>query len=120
MAGLWPAVHRIERVTEHRGLGQRRLGAIFSVIGSRDRWLHADPHRTVMGVLWFGDAVGGCGSRHGDVAADIGRVCGRRTFLRIATGLGYAAYSTLVLLAIGRGAASTKYSILSSIGNIPC
>ena len=37
-----------------------------------------------------------------------------------ATGLGYAAYSTLVLLAVGRGAASTKYSILSSIGNIPC
>jgi MFS family permease len=34
-------------------------------------------------------------------------------------GLAYAAYSALVLLAVGRGAASTKYAILGSVGNIP-
>jgi MFS family permease len=34
-------------------------------------------------------------------------------------GMGYAAYSSLVLLAVGQGAASTKYAILSSLGNLP-
>lgn len=37
----------------------------------------------------------------------------------LATGLAYAAYSTLVLFAVGRGAASTKYAILNSLGNVP-
>ena len=31
-----------------------------------------------------------------------------------------ASFSALVLNAIGRGAASTKYSIMSSLGNVPC
>lgn len=34
-------------------------------------------------------------------------------------GMGYAAFSAVVLFAIGRGAASTKYATLSSLGNIP-
>lgn len=34
-------------------------------------------------------------------------------------GFAYAAFSALVLFAIGRGAASTKYALLSSIGNVP-
>lgn len=34
-------------------------------------------------------------------------------------GMGYAAFSAMVLFAIGRGAASTKYATLSSLGNIP-
>jgi PAT family beta-lactamase induction signal transducer AmpG len=34
-------------------------------------------------------------------------------------GLAYAAFSAIVLLAIGRGAASTKYALLSSFGNLP-
>lgn len=34
-------------------------------------------------------------------------------------GLCYAAFSAIVLVAIGRGAASTKYALLSSLGNIP-
>jgi MFS family permease len=34
-------------------------------------------------------------------------------------GAGYAAFSALVLHAIGRGVASTKYAILSSLGNLP-
>jgi len=37
----------------------------------------------------------------------------------LATGLAFAAYSTLVLFAVGRGAASTKYAILNSLGNVP-
>lgn len=35
------------------------------------------------------------------------------------TGMAYAAFSAVVLFAIGRGAASTKYATLSSLGNIP-
>ena len=34
-------------------------------------------------------------------------------------GLNYASYSAIVLHAIGRGLASTKYALLSSVGNIP-
>lgn len=34
-------------------------------------------------------------------------------------GIAYAAFSAIVLFAIGRGVASTKYAILSSLGNIP-
>jgi predicted MFS family arabinose efflux permease len=34
-------------------------------------------------------------------------------------GVAYAAFSAVVLFAIGRGAASTKYATLSSFGNIP-
>lgn len=34
-------------------------------------------------------------------------------------GWAYAAFSALVLFAIGRGAASTKYALLSSLGNLP-
>ena len=34
-------------------------------------------------------------------------------------GVAYAAFSALVLFAVGRGAASTKYALLSSFGNLP-
>jgi MFS transporter, PAT family, beta-lactamase induction signal transducer AmpG len=34
-------------------------------------------------------------------------------------GVAYAAFSAVVLFAIGRGAASTKYATLSSLGNVP-
>src|SRR5437868_684389 len=34
-------------------------------------------------------------------------------------GMGYAAFSAIVLFAIGRGVASTKYALPSSVGNIP-
>ncbi len=34
-------------------------------------------------------------------------------------GVAYAAFSAVVLFAIGRGAASTKYATLSSLGNLP-
>jgi PAT family beta-lactamase induction signal transducer AmpG len=35
------------------------------------------------------------------------------------TGMAYAAFSAVILLAIGRGAAATKYATLSSLGNLP-
>ena len=35
------------------------------------------------------------------------------------TGWAWAAFSALLLYAIGRGAASTKYATLSSLGNLP-
>jgi len=35
------------------------------------------------------------------------------------TGVSFAAYSALLLHVIGRGAASTKYAMLSSFGNVP-
>jgi hypothetical protein len=37
----------------------------------------------------------------------------------LASGMAYAAFSAIVLLAIGRGAAATKYATLSSLGNLP-
>jgi nitrate/nitrite transporter NarK len=38
----------------------------------------------------------------------------------VSVGMANASFSALVLNAIGRGAASTKYAIMSSIGNVPC
>ena len=40
-------------------------------------------------------------------------------FYAFAGGFAYAAFSALVLFAIGRGAAATKYAVLSSFGNLP-
>lgn len=40
-------------------------------------------------------------------------------FYAFVGGVAYAAFSALVLCAIGRGAASTKYALLSSFGNLP-
>src|SRR5437016_12308817 len=37
----------------------------------------------------------------------------------LTSGMAYAAFSAIVLLTIGRGAASTKYATLSSLGNLP-
>ena len=42
-----------------------------------------------------------------------------RTGAAVFVGAGYAAFSALVVHAIGRGVASTKYAILQSLGNIP-
>jgi MFS family permease len=41
-------------------------------------------------------------------------------FYAVSLGMANASFSALVLNAIGRGAASTKYAIMSSLGNIPC
>ena len=41
-------------------------------------------------------------------------------FYAVSLGMANASFSALVLNAIGRGAASTKYSIMSSLGNVPC
>ena len=40
-------------------------------------------------------------------------------FYAFTNGVAYAAFSALVLLAIGKGAASTKYAALCSLGNLP-
>jgi MFS family permease len=40
-------------------------------------------------------------------------------FYAFTTGLAFAAFSAVVLHAIGKGAASTKYAVFSSLGNIP-
>ncbi|MGI8431261.1 MAG: MFS transporter [Chthoniobacterales bacterium] len=40
-------------------------------------------------------------------------------FYAFAGGVAYASFTAVVLLAIGRGAASTKYALLSSFGNLP-
>ncbi|HEV2533138.1 hypothetical protein, partial [Phenylobacterium sp.] len=41
------------------------------------------------------------------------------TAYNIAVGLSYAAYSAVTLEAIGRGAAATKFNLISSISNVP-
>jgi MFS family permease len=41
-------------------------------------------------------------------------------FYAVSLGMANASFSALVLNAIGRGAASTKYAIMSSLGNVPC
>jgi predicted MFS family arabinose efflux permease len=51
---------------------------------------------------------------HTPVAYDLGVL-----FYAASTGWAWAAFSALLLYAIGRGAASTKYATLSSLGNLP-
>jgi PAT family beta-lactamase induction signal transducer AmpG len=41
------------------------------------------------------------------------------TVYNVAVGLSYAAYSAVTLEAIGRGAAATKFNLISSISNVP-
>jgi PAT family beta-lactamase induction signal transducer AmpG len=41
-------------------------------------------------------------------------------FYAVSLGMANASFSAIVLNAIGRGAASTKYAIMSSAGNVPC
>jgi MFS family permease len=41
-------------------------------------------------------------------------------FYALSLGMANASFSALVLNAIGRGAAATKYAIMSSLGNVPC
>src|SRR5262249_32758391 len=37
----------------------------------------------------------------------------------LVSGAGYGAYTALIFLAIGKGAASAKYTIFGSMGNVP-
>jgi hypothetical protein len=66
------------------------------------------------GAVMTGVAVIMAIAPHTPVAYKIGVL-----FYAASTGWAYAAFSALRLYAIGRGAASTKYATLSSIGNLP-
>jgi PAT family beta-lactamase induction signal transducer AmpG len=66
------------------------------------------------GGLMAGVAVVMAIAPHTPVAYRIGVL-----FYAVATGWAWAAFSALLLYAIGRGAASTKYATLSSLGNLP-
>jgi MFS transporter, PAT family, beta-lactamase induction signal transducer AmpG len=86
---------------------------------------HASPDRValVSGILNGVIAAVGC-VMGGWVADRIGLWCayfgsGVAIAYAFTNGLGYAAFSAVVLVAIGRGAASTKYATLSSLGNLP-
>jgi MFS transporter, PAT family, beta-lactamase induction signal transducer AmpG len=66
------------------------------------------------GAVMAGIAIVMAAAPHTPVAYNIGVL-----FYAASTGLSYAAFSALLLYAIGRGAASTKYATLSSLGNLP-
>jgi PAT family beta-lactamase induction signal transducer AmpG len=90
---------------------------------------------SVLGCLlggWICDRIGRWWSFFGSgammAAVAIVMAAGSRTpaaynsgvlFYAVSTGWAYAAFSALLLHVVGRGAASTKYATLSSLGNLP-
>src|SRR5438309_541431 len=82
-------------------------------------WLDGGSGRALVGIFWLGVLIAlvavvmAMAARSSSAFAS-GVLC--YAFLG---GIAYAAFSALVLFAIGRGAASTKYALLSSFGNVP-
>ena len=120
MSGLWSAVAddwgaSADRVALITGLLNGVVSAVGCVIGG---WV-ADK----LGRWWayFGSGLALA------VVASVMAVAPRNPFTysvgvlayALFCGMAYAAFSAIVLFAIGRGVASTKYALLSSLGNIP-
>ena len=120
MNNLWSAVAPDWRASANTvALVTGVLNAILSVIGC------------VVGG-WIADRIGrwwayfGSGSALALVALVMAAIprtpltysCGVLAYVFFG-GVAYAAFSAVVLFAIGRGAASTKYATLSSLGNLP-
>ena len=120
MSNVWSAVAddwgaSADRVALVTGLLASLVGAVGCVAGgwSADRW---GRWRTFFGAGAFMAAVA-LGMSFCPLTPRV--YSGGVLVYALSIGLAYAAYSALVLLAVGRGAASTKYAILGSLGNIP-
>ncbi len=119
MSNLWAAVapdwHAADTVALVGGVLNGIISAVGCVVGG---WV-ADR----IGIWWayFGSGVAiaivalvmAIASRTPDIFSSGVLV------YAFSQGLAYATFSAIVLVAIGRGAASTKYAALSSLGNLP-
>jgi len=85
----------------------------------RPRRLDRRPLRPLVGLLWFGLALA--------FVAIVMAAIARTPFIyevgvliySFFVGAGYAAFSAMVMHAIGKGVASTKYAFCQSLGNLP-
>ena len=120
MNNLWSAVASDWRASANTvALVTGVLNAILSVIGCIVGGWIADR----IGRWWAYFGSGGALALVALVMAAIPRTpltysCGVLAYVFFG-GVAYAAFSAVVLFAIGRGAASTKYATLSSLGNLP-
>lgn len=120
MNNLWSAVASDWRASANTvALVTGVLNAILSVIGCIVGGWIADR----IGRWWAYFGSGGALALVALVMAVIPRTpltysCGVLAYVFFG-GVAYAAFSAVVLFAIGRGAASTKYATLSSLGNLP-
>lgn len=120
MNNLWSAVAPDWRASANTvALVTGVLNAILSVIGCIVGGWIADR----IGRWWAYFGSGGALALVALVMAAIPRTpltysCGVLAYVFFG-GVAYAAFSAVVLFAIGRGAASTKYATLSSLGNLP-
>jgi MFS family permease len=120
MNNLWSAVASDWRASANTvALVTGVLNGVLSVIGCVVGGWIADR----IGRWWAYFGSGGALALVALVMAAIPRTpltysCGVLAYVFFG-GVAYAAFSAVVLFAIGRGAASTKYATLSSLGNLP-
>ena len=120
MNNLWSAVASDWRASANTvALVTGVLNGVLSVIGCVVGGWIADR----IGRWWAYLGSGGALALVALVMAAIPRTpltysCGVLAYVFFG-GVAYAAFSAVVLFAIGRGAASTKYATLSSLGNLP-
>lgn len=120
LISLWSAVAPAWSVTGDQiaaltGVGYGFLSAIGCLVGGwvadrLGRWWMFFGSQALLTVV----AIGLEASPRVPSSFAIGVLC-----YAFANGLGYAAYTAVIVRSIGRGAAATKYGIVSSLGNIP-
>lgn len=120
MIGLWSAVSAdwsasADRVALVTGL----LGGLVSAIGCLIGGWIADRHGRWWAYFGSGVALAAAASLmalapRSPLTYSVGVLA-----YSLFCGMAYSAFSAIILFAIGRGVASTKYALLSSLGNIP-
>ena len=120
MNGLWSAVSAdwnasADRVALVTGL----LGGVVSAIGCIIGGWVADRHGRWWAYFGSGVALAAVASLMAIAPRDPFTFSVGVLAYALFCGMAYAAFSAIVLFAIGRGVASTKYALLGSLGNIP-
>ncbi len=95
------------------------LGGIISALGCLvGGWL-CDRMDRKAGYVWFGIFQAASGVAMALLPHDQAMYIVWASVYTFSTGLTYAAFSSFVLEAIGKGAAATKYNALASLSNVP-
>jgi MFS family permease len=95
------------------------LGGIISAVGCLvGGWL-CDRMDRKIGYVWFGLIQAASGLAMAMLPHDQAMYILWASVYTFTTGLTYAAFSSFVLEAIGKGAAATKYNALASLSNVP-
>jgi MFS family permease len=95
------------------------LGGIISAVGCLVGGWICDRMDRKAGYVWFGIFQAASGAGMALLPHDPAMYILWASIYTFTTGLTYAAFSSFVLEAIGKGAAATKYNALASLSNVP-